>query len=94
MTTETNIKLIRLLDKAENLAGQFSGGYSNQFLSAEEFHQALKDAIEKYKNGDNMQIENFYFWFAPTTSWDDFVGIEGVELGNEIFELICKIRNL
>jgi len=29
MTTETdNIKLIELLDKAEHLAGQFSGGYS------------------------------------------------------------------
>ena len=95
MTTETdNIKLIRLLDKAEDLVGQFSGGYSGQFLSAEEFHQALKQAIDKYKNGDTKQIDNFYYWFAPTTCWDDFVGKDGEDLGNETFGLICKIRNL
>ena len=37
LTTETDMKkLIELLDKAEHLAGQYSGGYSGQFFSAEE----------------------------------------------------------
>ena len=54
MTTETdNKKLIELLDKAEYLAGQFSGGYSGQFLSAEEFHLVLVDSITKLKKMKN-----------------------------------------
>ena len=31
--------LLALLDKAEDLAGQFIGGYSERFFSAEEFHE-------------------------------------------------------
>ena len=85
-------RLINLLEKAEKLAGQFTGGYSGQFLSAQEFHEALKTSIDKYKNGDISQLDILYFWFAPTCSWDDFVGKEGEKTGNEIFELIEKLK--
>ena len=38
MTTETDKKkLIELLDKAEHLAAQFSGGYSGQFYQQKNF---------------------------------------------------------
>jgi hypothetical protein len=67
MTTETdNKKLIELLDKAEHLAGQFSGGYNSQFSSAEEFYLNLKESIYKLKLEDKTQLEILNFWFGPT----------------------------
>jgi len=85
--------LFKLLDKAEQLAGHFSGGHSGQFLSAKDFHSSLRHSIDKLKRGDNTQIEKLYIWFLPTSSWDDFVGIEGEKIGNELCELLTTIRN-
>lgn len=94
MTTETDKKkLIELLDKAEHLAGQFSGGYSGQFLSAEEFHSALVDSIIKLKSGDNLQLDKLNIWFLPTSCWDDFVGRDGQDLANQISDLLVKMTN-
>jgi len=94
MTTETdNIKLIELLDKAEHLAGQFSGGYSGQFFSAEEFHLALVDSITKLKNGDKSQLYQLNIWFLPTSCWDDFIGRDGKDLANEISETLVKMTD-
>jgi hypothetical protein len=92
MTIVTDIiKLIELLGKAEHLAGQFSGGYSGQFFSAEEFHAALVDSITKLKNGDNSQLDQLNIWFLPTSCWDDFVGRDGQDLANEISDLLVKM---
>jgi hypothetical protein len=89
MTTQTNYtKLIGLLDKAEKLASEFQGGYSGQFLSAEEFHQALFDSINKLKQGDNTQLDKLHIWFLPTSCWDDFIGRDGQDLANEICSLL------
>lgn len=94
MTTETdNIKLIELLDKAEHLAGQFSGGYSGQFLSVEEFHSALVNSITKLKNGDNSQLDILNIWFLPTSCWDDFVDSDGQDLANQISDILVKMTN-
>lgn len=94
MTTETNIKkLIELLHKAEHLAGQFSGGYSEQFFSAEEFHSSLVGSITKLKSGDNSQLDKLNIWFLPTSCWDDFVGIDGQDLANQISDLLVKMTN-
>jgi hypothetical protein len=94
MTAETNSKkLIELLDKAEHLAGQFSGGYSGQFLSAEEFHSALVDSITKLKSGDNSQLDKLNIWFLPTSCWDDFVGRDGQDLANQISDLLVKMTS-
>jgi len=81
------------LESLEYLAGQFSGGYSGQFLSAEEFHLALVDSITKLKNGDNSQLDNLNIWFLPTACWDDFVGSDGQDLANEISDLLIKMTN-
>ncbi len=81
-------KLIELLDKAEKLADEFQGGYSGQFLSAEEFHQALFDSINKLKQGDNTQLNKLHIWFLPTSCWDDFIGRDGQDLVNEISSLL------
>ena len=84
-------KLIDLLDKAEKLASKFQGGYSGQFLSAEEFHQSLLDSINKFKQGDKTQLDKLHIWFLPTSCWDDFIGIEGQTLVNEISELLSTL---
>lgn len=86
-----HIKLIYLLDKAEKLVSEFRGGYSGQFSSAEEFHQALLDSINKFKQGDNTQLDKLHIWFLPTSCWDDFVGDEGQSFANEISKLLSTL---
>ena len=94
MTTETDKqKLIELLNKAEKLVEQFSGGYSGQFLSAEEFHSVLVESIIQFKSSDNSQLNKLNIWFLPTSCWDDFTGREGQDLANEISDLLVKITN-
>ena len=67
MTTEKdNTKLIELLDKSQHLARQFSGAYSGQIFSAEEFHLALVDSISKRINGHNSQLDKLNIWFVTT----------------------------
>lgn len=85
-------RLISLLDMAEKLAGQFSGGYSNNFLSAEEFHEALTDSIAKLKSGDMEQINRLWLWFAPTCDWDDFIHQDGQDLANKLFPLLTDLK--
>lgn len=80
-----------MLDSAEKLASEFSGGYSGQFLSAEEFHLALTDSISRLKQGDRTQLDELNLWFLPTSCWDDFVGRDGQELANEISDILIKL---
>ena len=92
MTNESNFeKLIGLLDRAEHLAGEFSGGYSGSFFSAEDFHAALFDSITKLKQGDESQLAKLHILFLPTSCWDDFIGRDGEILVNEICNLLSKI---
>ncbi len=78
--------LIEELKDAYQLAAQYEGGYSGAFFDAKEFAAALKEAITLFESGDDTCVRNLWLWFAPTTAWDDFVGSEGMELGNSIFE--------
>lgn len=92
MATQTNhTKLIDLLDKAEKLASEFQGGYSGQFLLAEEFHRALFDSINKFKQGDKSQLDKLHIWFLPTSCWDDFIGKDGQDLANKISGLLSTM---
>lgn len=84
-------KLIDLLYRAKELSSQFSGGYGNEFFSAEEFHIALTESIERYVLGDSSELEKLYIWFLPTSCWDDFIGRDGQDLANEICSIIPKI---
>lgn len=83
--------LIEDLKKAEKILSEYSGGYSGEHLSAEEFHKDLLDRIKKLEYGDNSVIEDLWVWFAPTCQWDDFVG--NIELGERIFQKLDKIKN-
>ena len=74
------------------MLAKYSGGYSGEYLSAQEFHKDLKSAVEEYKKGDDTKLDLFYIWFAPTCEWDDFVGKEVENLANEIFEIVDKLK--
>lgn len=83
--------LILDLKKAERILTEYSGGYSGEHLSAEEFHKDLVDRITKLENGDERVIEELWVWFAPTCQWDDFVG--NIDLGERIFKRLNRIKN-
>ena len=74
------------------MLSKYEGGYSGEYLSAQEFHKDLKSSIADYINGDDSKLNEFYIWFAPTSLWDDFVGKEGENLANEIFEIVSKLK--
>jgi len=84
-------KLLEALDIAQELVGQYKGGYSDHFLSAEEFHEALVDSISKLRAGNTNELTKLYLWFAPSYDWDDFVRGDGIDLGNKIFALLSEM---
>jgi hypothetical protein len=89
--------LIKELKEAYQLASQYEGGYSGDFLDAKDFAKALNDAIAVFESGDDSCVKNLWLWFAPTTEWDNFVGLEGMDLGNSIFkklDLYLKEQNI
>lgn len=94
MTDPKLEELLKLLDAAERLAGEFIGGYSNGFSSAQEFHAALALSIAKLKMGDYDQLNYLQLWFAPTCDWDDFIKRDGQDLANKIYPLITELRTI
>ena len=76
-------ELLDDLHSAEKLLSEYKGGHSGVFLSAQEFHQSLVDAIDDVEFGNQTDLTRFWFWFAPTCEWDDFLGKEGEELGKK-----------
>ncbi len=90
-TNQTKMEsLIVDLKKAEKILSEYSGGYSGEHISAEEFHKDILDRIKRLENGDKSVIEDLWIWFAPTCQWDDFVG--NIELGERIFQKLDKLK--
>lgn len=77
-------KLVEALGKADKLLAEFQGGYSGQFLSAGEFRKVLSESVYRFKQGDDNELDRLRVWFLPTSCWDDFTGIHGQALANEI----------
>ena len=78
-----------LLDDLEDAHERVSGligGYSGDYLSAEEFAASLRQEIEHLKTQEFPDLTNVWLWFAPTGAWDDFVGVDKSGLGDRIFE--------
>lgn len=82
--------LINDLKEAEKILSEYSGGYSGQYISAEEFHKDLKDRIFKLENGNEAVLEDLWIWFAPSCQWDEFVG--DAILGERIFQQIIALK--
>lgn len=88
-TVQSQLKqLFNWLDKATDLLADFSGGYSNDFSSAEEFHNALVASKARLQEGDLNEIKSLHFWFLPGCEWDDFTDRDGQSLGNRISQLL------
>jgi hypothetical protein len=80
--------LIVELKKAHELASEFTGGHSERFMSAEEFAQALGQAISELERGNTAVLEKLSLWFLPTSDWDDFIKVDGIELGQKISDML------
>ena len=80
--------LLTELNKAHELASEFSGGYSERFADAESFAQALGQAVSKLEGGDMSVLPQLSLWFLPTSDWDDLVGADGIELGQRVSDML------
>jgi len=66
--------LINDLHKALEILSEYSGGYSGEYASAEEFYCDLRNRVQKLEHGDDSVLAELQTWFTPTCQWDDFVG--------------------
>ncbi len=87
-------ELLEDLHMAKKILKNYRDGYSEGFLSAEDFHKALIEEFDNIEFGNQTDLSILWGWFAPTCEWDDFVGEEGLELGNRIFERIDKWKKV
>ena len=76
------------LHLAEKMLSEFKGGYSNKFSSAEEFYKAFVEELYEIEKDNVADFTQIWNWFAPTCDWDDFTGMDGLELGNRIFSRV------
>lgn len=83
-------ELLDDLHEAIEMLSHYKGGYSGDILSAEEFHDMLSHEIMSIEEINNNDLSKLHIWFSPTSAWDDFVGIEGLDLGNRIYERLDK----
>jgi len=54
------VKLIKKLKEAYQIASQYEGGYSGEFLDAKEFAAALNAAITEFEAGDDTCVKNLW----------------------------------
>ena len=74
------------LEQAEIILSKLNVGSSNKFNSVEEFHNVFAEELYDLKRQNVPDFGQICIWFAPTSTWDDFVGIEGMTLANRIYE--------
>lgn len=86
-------ELFEDLESAQKILAEFSSGYSRKFLSAEEFCKAFEEVVYDLRHQNFPDFNQICLWFAPTSVWDDFVGINGMELGNRIYERANRWNN-
>ncbi|MBF04811.1 MAG: hypothetical protein CMP76_16135 [Flavobacterium sp.] len=78
--------LFKDLEQAEEVLSKLTGGSSNNFNSVEDFYNAFVEELYDLKGQNVPNFEQICLWFAPTSAWDDFVGLDGMELANRIYE--------
>ncbi|MFY7709145.1 hypothetical protein ACOSQB_00845 [Tenacibaculum sp. MEBiC07804] len=83
-------ELFNDLDKAEKILSELSEGYSGNFIDAEEFYKEFVEELNDLKYQNVPDFKRISIWFAPTSAWDNFVGMDGIELGNRIYERANK----
>ena len=88
-------KLIKDLFEAAELLRREGDTLFSSFDSSEQFAKKLDEirlSLEERSINPIKLIRSFYLrklakiWFAPTSDWDDSIGINGLKLGNDLFE--------
>jgi len=79
-------ELFNDLDDAKKILAEIQGGYSGNFLSAEDFCKSFEEELYDLNHQNVPDFRQICLWFAPTSAWDDFVGFNGMELANRILE--------
>lgn len=74
------------LEQVEIILSKLKGGFSNNFNSVEEFYNVFVEELYDLKGQNVPDFGQICIWFAPTSTWDDFVGIDGMALANRIYE--------
>ena len=74
------------LEEAEVILSKLTGGFSNKFNSVEEFYKAFVEELYDLKGQNVPDFRQICLWSAPTSTWDNFVGIDGMALANRIYE--------
>jgi len=54
--------------------------------------KGYNNAISSFENGNDSVLNDMYLWFLPTSDFDDFVGFAGMDVANELYELIKKYK--
>lgn len=83
-------ELFNDLDEAQKILTEIEGGYSDFFISARDFYQAFEEELYDLKYQNVPDFQRICLWFAPTSVWYDFVGIDGMELANRIYKRASK----
>ncbi|WP_158850981.1 DUF6896 domain-containing protein [Algibacter sp. L1A34] len=86
-------RLIYLLEKAEIIAGNFSGEYLHHYHSPKEFKDEIRLSITNLKNNDFEELNDIYNSFQKDSEWYDLTKIAGEEIGNNIFSLTTELIN-
>lgn len=48
--------------------------------------------IHELERGNEEIVDDLFLWFLPTSDWDDFIKMEGLELGQRVSVLLAKCR--
>ena len=74
------------LEQAEIILSKLTVGFSNKFNSVVEFYNAFVEELNDLKGQNVPDFGQICLWFAPSSTWDDFIGIDGMVLANRIYE--------
>ncbi len=83
-------ELFNDLDKAEKILSVLSGEYSENFTDLEEFYKEFVEELNDLKYQNVPDFERICIWFGPSSAWDEFVGTNGMELANLIYNRANK----
>ena len=79
--------LFKDLEQAEHILSNLT------IQKPESVEKFYKDFIEELYDVKNQNVPNFKqicIWFASTSTWNKFVGEDGIKLGNRIFKRADK----
>lgn len=92
MTDKVKIeRLLKLLDEATKLVGQFTGEYIHHYQTPDELRDDLKTSIANIQQNDFTELNGLYNSFHPDSEWFDLSGDDGKRIGTEIFSMVSSL---